>query len=172
LQALIGARADRRLSVGLREVCAVTTVQELTSQPVVTVRDSVAPDALPALFERRFAQLAGHLAQRGAAPAGQPLAIYHAVSSEAVDVELGMPVAEPVAGAGEVVAGELAAGRAAVITHHGPYDTLPAAHAELATFVKGRCLQPSGPPREIYVTDPGAEPDPARWRTDVVQPVA
>jgi effector-binding domain-containing protein len=173
---LAGAgRAPERTGVrtpASKEVCAVTTVQELTPQPVVTVRDSVAPEALLALFERRFAQLAGHLAQRGAAPAGQPFAIYHAMSAEAVDIELGMPVVDPVAGGGEVVAGELPAGRAAVLTHHGPYDTLPAAHAELAIFVKGRGLQPSGPPREIYVTDPGTEPDPARWRTDVVQPVA
>jgi hypothetical protein len=123
---LAGAgRAPERTGVrtpASKEVCAVTTVQELTPQPVVTVRDSVAPEALLALFERRFAQLAGHLAQRGAAPAGQPFAIYHAMSAEAVDIELGMPVVDPVAGGGEVVAGELPAGRAAVLTHHGPYD--------------------------------------------------
>ena len=32
-------------------------------------------------------------------------------------------------------------------------------------------LEPAGVPWEVYVTDPGAEPDPSKWRTDLYFPV-
>jgi len=32
-------------------------------------------------------------------------------------------------------------------------------------------MQPAGLPWEVYLTDPAKEPNPSRWRTDVVLPV-
>jgi AraC family transcriptional regulator len=37
--------------------------------------------------------------------------------------------------------------------------------------MKSQGLEPAGAPWEVYVTDPGAEPDPSKWRTDIFFPV-
>lgn len=38
-------------------------------------------------------------------------------------------------------------------------------------FLAAHGLEKAGPPREIYVTDPGEVPDPAQWKTQLVWPV-
>ena len=83
-----------------------------------------------------------------------------------------MPVASPTL-RGQAVSkpGELPAGTVATVTHMGPYDTLPQTWASLAEWIGSQGLQPAGAPWEVYVTDPGAEPDQSKWRTDIFFPV-
>ena len=82
-----------------------------------------------------------------------------------------MPVASRMDGAGRVKAGELPGGRVATVTHMGPYDELPQTWAALTEWMGAQGLQPAGAPWEVYVTDPGAEPDQSKWRTDIFFPV-
>ena len=37
--------------------------------------------------------------------------------------------------------------------------------------MKSEGLEAGGAPWEVYVTDPGAEPDKSKWRTDIFFPV-
>ena len=41
----------------------------------------------------------------------------------------------------------------------GPYDALRQTWAALTEWMSSQGLQPAGAPWEVYVTDPGAEPD-------------
>ena len=96
---------------------------------------------------------------------------HYSPPGDTVDLECATPVASPMARAGRVQAGELPAGIAATVTHIGPYDTLSQTWAALMAWMKSQSLEGAGAPWEVYVTDPGPEPDQSRWRTDIFFPV-
>jgi effector-binding domain-containing protein len=76
-----------------------------------------------------------------------------------------------VEGTGRVKASELPAGKAVVTCHVGPYEALPTSHARLEAWLKAQSLESRGGFWETYLTDPGIEPDPSKWRTLLVWPV-
>ena len=118
-----------------------------------------------------FGEVHGYIQRCGQQPAGVPLAIYYSVPADTVDLECAIPVASPLAGADRVQTGQLSAGIAATVTHVGPYDTLSRTWAALTEWMKSQNLEGAGAPWEAYLTDPGAEPDQSKWRTDIFFPV-
>ena len=65
----------------------------------------------------------------------------------------------------------LPGGRAVEGIHVGSYDHLPGAYADLQQWMEQHGLEPANLMWEYYLTDPGIEPDPSRWRTRIVWPV-
>jgi AraC family transcriptional regulator len=142
-------------------------------------------DATPILFTRlRAAQheLAGAIgegagktfpyAQRiGAAIAGHPFTRYLSTGPGLYSIEVGVPLAAPALGEGDVEAGFLPTGPAAVAVHAGPYDQLSETYAALERWIEANGLRTAGPPWERYLTDPGEHPDPADWRTEIFWPI-
>ena len=66
----------------------------------------------------------------------------------------------------------LPAGRAVVVVHVGPYDTLEATYGRLLEWVAAQGMELATGMWEEYLSDPEQEPDPATWRTRIVAPVA
>jgi effector-binding domain-containing protein len=144
-------------------------------QPYVGIRRTVTMDTIRSIADR-IPVLIGWLGQRGIAPAGAPFLRYRVIDMEReLDIEAGVPVAEPVDGEGEVSPGTLPAGRYATATHVGPYDGLVDATAALLTWADDQGLEfdvrdsPAGDVwgcrLEIFNTNPVEEPDPARQET-------
>lgn len=79
-------------------------------------------------------------------------------------------MSRPIPGDGFVEPSALPSGTAAVTTHLGRYEDLEAAYRAMREWVTSRGYEPAGPLWAVYYTDPSAEPDPGRWRTDVVLP--
>ena len=144
---------------------------QLEAQPIVGIRTTVAMNEIGKVMGPLFGEVHGHIRQNGQQAAGAPLAVYHSRPGDTVDLECAIPVASPLAGAGRVRAGELPAGKAATVTHTGPYDQLGRTWEALTAWMKSEGLEPAGAPWEVYVTDPGREPDPSKWRTDIFFPV-
>jgi effector-binding domain-containing protein len=57
------------------------------------------------------------------------------------------------------------------LTHVGPYETLSTAHETLHKWIGENKREASGRPWEVYVTDPGSEPDNTKWVTEVYYPL-
>ena len=144
---------------------------ELKAQPMVGIRTKTTMDKIAGTMGQLFGELHGYVQQSGQAPAGMPFAIYHAMDGGSVDLECGMPVAAALAGTDRIRAGELPCGKAATVTHTGHYEQLRHTWEALTGWMKSEGLEPAGAPWEVYVTDPGAEPDPSKWRTDIFFPV-
>ena len=147
----------------LTEPTLITVAEEPTAvihHKGVTVAD------LPALFDAGFPALAAS----GAALSGPPFAIYHGDPMAVFDMQIGFPVAVPLAAAvpGEVTVepGLLPSGPALALTHLGPYDTLGQSWGLLATEAAARGFVPTLF-CEVYVSDPTPETDPATLRTDL-----
>ncbi len=144
---------------------------QIAAQPIVGIRTTVAMSEIGRVLGSLFGEVHGHIRQNGQQPAGPPLAIYYSPPGDTVDLECAIPVASPLVGGGRVTAGALPACRAATVTHVGSYETLPETWAALTAWMKSQDLAAAGAPWESYVTDPGAEPDQSKWRTEIFFPV-
>jgi len=121
----------------------------------------------------------GWLGQRRIAPAGPLFYRYRVIGDmdAPFELEVGVPVPEPVEGDGRVVPGSIPSGRYAVATHHGHPDGLSGTITALrewaaeqgvtwdirregGTEVWGGCF-------EFYLTDPAVEPDLGKWSIDL-----
>ncbi len=103
---------------------------------------------------------------------GPPTAEYVTWGPGMVEMHAGVVVAAGATPTGDVRVKTWPATRAAVTIHTGPYDGLPDAHAALDVYLHQQGLTAGGPPREVYLTDPGEVPNPADWKTQVIWPLA
>jgi AraC family transcriptional regulator len=146
-------------------------IEEREVQNVASVRVKVRSADISATLAGIYPEIMGHLTAEGAKITGPPFSRYHGFSGDEVDLEAGMPIGKPVAEKGRVKMGQLPAGKTVVGWHVGPYDKLKTSHEALKAWIDGQKLVPRGGPWEVYWTDPGVVPDPAKWRTQLFMPV-
>ena len=143
----------------------------LAGHQTAVIRNEVPESGLAEAMGRMFQTVTSTLSEQGIEPASHPFARYHSFG-ETIDFEAGVIVASAIEPAGEVKPGELPAGPAAIAVHTGTYETLGATHAAMQRWLDANpTQQQNGGPFEIYVSDPAAEPDPAKWMTEVVYPL-
>jgi len=114
-------------------------------------------------------------------PSGPPLIRYFVVDYNTgdVDVHIGFPVETTrlPASPEKVRPGDLPAGRYAVVTHAGSYETLVDTTRALLEWAKAEHIEWANAEDdnvtrwvsrvEHYVVAPPEETDPAKWRTDI-----
>ena len=144
---------------------------ELDAQEYLGIRTTAKTENIAGVMGPLFGEVYGHIQQSGQPPAGMPFSIYYAMDGATVDLECGMPVAKSIAGTERISVGTLPAGRVATVTHFGPYEGLSQTWQALVGWMESQGLEGAGAPWEVYVTDPGAEPDQAKWRTDIFFPI-
>ena len=148
------------------EIETRTLDEQDTAVESATLRvDEIAP-----WLGKAFQETAEYLARKGAGPVGMPFARYHQLRDDRFEVEAGFPASTPVGGEGDVEPSDLPGGPAAVVVYFGPYEGTEPAYEALLTWVSEHGGEPEGDPWEVYFTDPNENPDPATWRTEMVQP--
>ena len=146
-------------------------------QPYVAIRARVTMAELGGLGAR-FGEVFGWLGARGLAPAGAPFFKYNVIDMmRELEVEAGVPVAATVDGDDHVVSGVLPAGRYATVTHVGHPSELMEVTKALLEWATAQGLRWDvsaadggerwGSRLEIYLTDPGEEPDMSKWQTQL-----
>jgi effector-binding domain-containing protein len=145
------------------------TDRVLTGQFTAVVRGEMPREQLPVWLRRTYHDVVLYLRRHGIEPAGPPFARYTFLGDQ-VAVEAGFPVWVEVPGEGRVQPSRLPGGPAAVTVHHGRYEDLEDAYAAARRWLTVHGRSPTGAHWEVYYTDPSVEPDPTRWRTDVVVP--
>jgi effector-binding domain-containing protein len=147
-------------------------VEELPVQPALAIRETAALAEIPAKMGECFAALGRHFGERRIPFAGHPFAYYHSWSDTATVMDVGFPVPPGTAGEGRIQAVTLPGGRIVTGTHVGPYDKIVETYNAMDMWMKSNGLTPAGHMWETYLTDPQAEPDPAKWVTRLFWPVA
>jgi effector-binding domain-containing protein len=149
---------------------------ELKEKSTAVVRETVPMNALRDFFGRAFSAVMATVQEQHVQLAGPPFALYRGMPTDVVDVEAGFPLAAPFKNAGgedaTVVAGSLPAGRAYEAMHVGPYESLQHTYGAIMARMQKDGASPGEAMWEYYLTDPGVEPDPSKWQTLVVWPVA
>jgi len=141
------------------------------AQPFMSIRARVKASEISKELAVMLPEVMAAVLASGGKLAGPPSSRYHAFEGEFIDLEAGMAVEQAVAGKGRVLARELPAGEVAVGWHIGAYHELSKSHKLLEQWIAAQGLVSRGGMWEVYWTDPGLEPDMAKWRTELVWPV-
>lgn len=152
---------DREIKVGRREAILV-----------VSKRVSVTLSDIGRVIGPAFGEVYGHLGARSIEPKGPPFVIYHGMpeGETPFDVEICAPVARPTDPPVGWQVQELPAGDFATIVHVGSYDSLGTAYDALTAWIGEHAMVVSGPPREVYLSEPSTPPE--QVKTIVEFPVA
>lgn len=143
------------------------TPVNLPATPTAVVRHrGVTLATLRPLFDSGFSAVAAS----GAAINGPAFALYRGDTSATFDLDIGFPLAEPLAapvrGVESVEPSELPAGSARALSHLGAYGSLHQSWGRLGEHARQLGLTPLGM-LEVYVTEPSPELDPTTLRTDL-----
>lgn len=145
--------------------------QEHAEEPVLFVRSRVARHELATAIGEGLGKTFPYALKSGRAITGRPFTRYLSTGPGLYTIEVGMPLAAPAHGEGEIEAGVLPGGPVAVAVHAGPYDQLSETYAALERWIEANGYRVSDAPWESYITDPADHPDPADWRTEVYWPI-
>ncbi|MFY9345751.1 MAG: GyrI-like domain-containing protein [Planctomycetota bacterium] len=140
-------------------------------QAVASIRIKVKASAISEQLGILLPEVMTHLNVIGARMAGAPFSRYHAFTGDEIDLEAGIPVQSPITEKGRVKNSELPGGKTVTCWHVGSYDKLGAAHAGLQAHLADKKLKARGGVWELYWTDPGMVPDPAKWKTQLFAPI-
>jgi len=104
---------------------------------------------------------------------GPPCARYTEFAPPHITVQAGLPIAVAPTSVDhdEIKVGTLPSGDAAVTVHRGAYEGLSDAHKAVEAWIAEHGHTVSGPPWEVYLTDPSEFPNPVHWQTLVCWPV-
>lgn len=146
-------------------------VEDVTAQPIASIRVTIKPEDISKTLSILYGEIGAYMQRSGAEFAGPPFSRYHGEKDGMLDFEAGIPISKPLAGEGRVKGGELPAGKVATTVHVGKYEDLKTTHDKLTAWMAAKKLESAGALWESYLTDPGLEPDPKKWRTKVCHPV-
>jgi effector-binding domain-containing protein len=152
-------------------------IEERPAQPYMGIRAPARMDEFPTIIPQRIDALFGWLAEQGIAPAGAPIMRYHVINMAGeMDIELGVPVAQPHPGTDRIRPNTLPAGRYAALIYRGVQNGYPA-NAALLEWGQQQGLTwdrwdaPNGDAfgsrYETFISGPEDDPDPANWDNEV-----
>jgi effector-binding domain-containing protein len=160
-------------------VLTAPRIVDRDEQPYAAVEASVTMEGgFGEVIESSLATVGARLETLGIQPTGPPFVRYNLIDMEGrLEIEIGVPVAEPIAEGGGIVSGTLPGGRYGSLTYVGHYDGLVDANEALQQWAREHGLtwamsETDHGDRfasriEMYVTDPDEDPDPAKWETEV-----
>lgn len=147
-------------------------VVQAEAQPAAVIRLTVPRSEIQNVMGPAIGEITAALAAQGVAPAGPMFARHLEMDPQNFDLEVGFPVATPVAATGRVKPSELPAARVARTVYHGPYEGLHSAWGEFDAWFKDQGLTRGATLWESYVAGPESGPDPSTWRTELNRPLA
>ncbi len=146
-------------------------IKQIPAQLALVVSTRVKMTEIAQGMGEAFDVLMRHAAATGAQFAGPPFVLYPEMPAEEFTFLVCMPVT-PGAVAGEGVdVMELPAAEAAMLLYRGPYDAMEPSWRRLMEWVGRSGRQPAGPPREVYLNEPGTVA-PEDLLTEMVVPLA
>lgn len=159
-------------------------IENRKEQPYVGVRTQVAMGELGnGIVPQLHSEAREWMNKQGIQPSGPSIIIYHVINmADKLDIEMAWPVEKALISEGRIHAGVLPAGRYGFVVYTGDYSGLIGANGVLIDWAKANGINwdrwddPNGDAfrarYETYMIDPGDEPDPAKWETEVAIKIA
>ena len=137
----------------------------------LVVSGDVNPADIEAFYKENFGKIMTHMEKNKVEMAGSPTGLFYSWTDTLAKMSAAIPVAADAAGTKEIEFRTIEAGKALQIDYYGAYDKSEAAHFAMDDYLNANGLTITGAVREVYVTDPGAEPDTSKWLTQIIYPV-
>lgn len=151
---------------------SVQEVEPITYLAINYSFDVTNPEAIGPKMGELYAKIGGFMGTNQIQGTGMPFTVYKEVSDTTWVADVAIPCAiDGMSPSGDIIAGATAGGKAVKGVHMGDYYKLDATHAEVQKYLKYKEMEIAGNAYEIYVTDPGVEPDTTKWLTEVYYPV-
>ncbi|HSW29584.1 MAG TPA: GyrI-like domain-containing protein [Longimicrobiales bacterium] len=151
----------------------IDTPEIVLTEPrhAAVIRLAIPREAIRAVMGPAIAEVMAALEAQGLAASGPVFSHHYRMDPAFFDFDVGIPVDGIVAPTGRVKEGRLPGAKAARTVYHGGYEGLGAAWGELEAWVASRELERAPDLWECYLAGPESSPDPADWRTELVQPL-
>lgn len=102
---------------------------------------------------------------------GMPFVINFDNTDESIEFEAAFKLSKNVKAPRRYTSGEIPSGETVIVSHYGLYENLPASYILIENWIRDNGYSPNGNSYEIYITDPGSEPDSSKWETQLFYPV-
>jgi len=131
-------------------------IEEVAPMQVASIRIHTSIRTVGRDVGAGFGRLLGELDRADLTPAGAPLTVQHDIIDKESDgdIELCVPIDGDFSSGDEATSRELEGGLVAWTIHHGRFQEIPPAYHSLTGWISENGHVISGPPREIYLTDP------------------
>jgi effector-binding domain-containing protein len=147
------------------------TVGHSPRRLLVYTHHVVSHEVLGTTIGKAFDLLYSFINEAGLQPSGPPFVIYNTESEPGVrwDMDVCAPIATPVTPRADIKFREMPEERVVSLMHFGPYETLGEAYTAINEFLNEHGHVASGPPREIYYSEPDVPPE--QVQTLIEQPI-
>jgi effector-binding domain-containing protein len=144
----------------------------VSSMWFLSLRDSVNPAEMINLHGKMYAELNQFMDDNRIQIMDKPLVIYHYWSDTLIDIEAGIPIYDSLfVNDDEIKLNKIDSGNVVTAIHYGTYDRLPETYFGINEWMRRNKVVVSGPPWEIYLTDPAIESNPDNWQTAIFFPI-
>jgi effector-binding domain-containing protein len=183
---MLGKDFEKSLK-GLKDHCESLPSPEMTAEisieattmpamKVLYISDSSDDKTIGQKLGESYGAIQAEMAKQGLMQDGSVFAIYNKVEKRADGsmyfwMDIGIPVDKEGKNAGTVKYMETPGGNVVRGDHYGPYEATPASHEAMDKWMVKNGKTVTGGPWEMYVTDPGKEPDQSKWLTQIYYPV-
>lgn len=148
------------------------TVEEVTLEKMIilaTPKQIVKSADIKTFFDKNLGLLFADAGKQGLKP-GAPSGIFYSWTPEQTEMEAVLAVDKMPTKKGAFAAREIAPAKALKVSYYGPYEGTGPAHMAIEAYAKEKNYK-LGAAWETYITDPGSEPDTAKWLTEVCYPL-
>ena len=132
---------------------------ETEAHPALLIRLVTSVGNLPNEVGRVYSSIIAYLAGKGEQPLGPAFIAYYNMDMERLEVEIGFPVAKEIAGKGDIISGQIPAGKKATCFYKGPYCDMDSSYEDLAKWINDRGYVPAGVVYEFYYNSPEEVPE-------------
>ncbi len=166
-----GLENIKKIAEGLPSYPDIEVV-EIESAPSISITDSSTIDEMGLKMGEMFGELMAYVEIKKLNVTAQPYTIYYNYDPAGYTVmEAGIPVDNARSSRGRIKVAESPGGKAVKAIYFGPYEEIGVAHEAIEKYVKLHGLEITGPPWDIYISDPATEPDASKWETYVLYPI-
>lgn len=156
-------------------------IKMVDTTDTMVVRLTTPVSELSTIMGRVYGAIWGRLQSQGLVSSGPPFALYHNMDMEALDVEIGFPIAPGdvenaraatgQAGPDTVALGTIPGGRVVSEIHAGSYETIGETYGAMSAYMGEQGLQPAAWVYEFYLNSP-QDTAPEDLKTEIRFPVA
>ncbi|MBK5243866.1 MAG: GyrI-like domain-containing protein [Eubacteriaceae bacterium] len=123
-------------------------------QPIISIRTKTSVEQLPHLIDESNRKMAAYLNELNETLSDVPFVAYHDITdNEALDVEIGFPVANPIPEKGDIKSGTIPAGLLIFSMNRGPYNKMKPLHREMLQWIEKNGFEGTGTVYEYYYND-------------------
>lgn len=147
-------------------------IKEVEAIKAITIKTSATMAEIGPKMGELYQKLFEFSGMKGLNPSGPPFCVYLTFDPEgSTEFECGIPVDTDTEGTDEIKVKDFPKMKVLSTLYVGPYENMMGIYEEMQTYLQENKLKPTGLSWEIYLTDPGQEPDSTKYKTIIYFPV-